>query len=84
LKYIVKISELEKKYSEAGDKLRLNMHSFQEPGWIVVNESNELVFPTTQWSSIQSALQFVVERIGVVEGIKEVIIETQKKKPREK
>jgi len=84
MKYIVRISELEKKYFEAGDKLRLNTHSFQEPGWIVINESNELVFPTTQWSSIQSALQFVVERIGVVEGIKEVIIETQKKKPREK
>jgi len=83
MKYIIKISELKKQYFQVQDeesrrRLGRLTTTFKEARWIVVNDEGELVIPDISWSRVQEAIEYVIERIAAVEGIKQVVVETQK------
>jgi hypothetical protein len=75
MKYIIKAPDLMKYYVEAAHGTV--QKRFKEPCWAVFNEKDALVVPDIEFGSVNSAMEYAIERYAVQEGIKQITIETK-------
>ena len=77
MKYVIKMPDKYKLYQIFNSN---NQKKFQEPRcWAVFNDKDDLVIDNIEFSSVESAVQHVIGRYAVAEGIKQITIETNKK-----